>query len=625
MSGSFRLGLSHHMKKNKVLAVSMKSLLCLICLGSASAAFSQVRGPSTSNAIQRTVLSEEQSQGTLLLVMERLGTHVPKVVFRKLFSLEKKSEFVSLKNYYLDLPTTVSDANSFEATFNHNPLWNVTHFWTLADENDYSSWVSKEVTAGLLSGTGIAVDCADLAIVLRWVYSRNHGLPVANSLADTGELFGQWFSTAAWDLLPRDPDWKKDERFKAALHFALEGTYTHSLLNDLYPIQISQEWVTPGTTYLHLRGVSGHTQVLYRVAKGVGECQTLDNCLFSIYGNEPSSQGFYFAALHIFDDNTERTGAFMRVRWPRRDAEGHWTLVPKKEMPGYSTEQYDWDGAFEDALMSHLGYVNLTDVQKVVFEGKIVYGLVSERIPLTQMGYYLCSMIKCDPASSLYDAYSTPSHDERLRAHQKKFMSKLASVSPDDPEIVKFRKSMHRPFMQRTDVWFDDYIYNVNGILDGLTSDPTKSLFERWGLSEENLESRVATLAWAWLKVWSERASSVYYGSEHCGANWEKDGTRCPAGSDDYALYATKRIDEALRRGSSAVGPLFPLASPELQQLFLLWLSDSPPFNDTPKVCSWNSNFWCTAKDFFFNSHGVLDRMTFAPNDSLRKRYGLPN
>ena len=69
----------------------------------------------------------------------------------------------------------------------------------------------------------------------------------------------------AWDKLPQDADWKKDERFKAALRYLFDNTFTHTVVADLYPTFINPQYVRPGSMFMIIRTTSGHTQTLQKV------------------------------------------------------------------------------------------------------------------------------------------------------------------------------------------------------------------------------------------------------------------------------------------------------------------------------------------------------------------------
>jgi hypothetical protein len=227
-------------------------------------------GPAGAQGVQwkRHVLTEMRpGHRTLLLVIdEAVGRKfLPRVILRRSFAAEEGAELqATMKRIRTERSPALLDLIPTD-----NPLWPINHSWTEQDEADYSAWVKSVASEDFLVGGGVEVDCADYALALRWIYSHDHHLPAGDQLAATGQLFGSWQSTTAWDQLPTDSDWKKDERFKAALRHLLNATFTHSIFQDLYPVAIQPEFVNPGTIYLTLETESGHTRTIFSVGKNV--------------------------------------------------------------------------------------------------------------------------------------------------------------------------------------------------------------------------------------------------------------------------------------------------------------------------------------------------------------------
>jgi hypothetical protein len=264
-----------------------------------------------------------------------------RVVFRRLFAADESAELEQLKAYYSSSePEEFVQDSLTTLEISQGSIWPVTRFWTEQAERDYAQWLQSHVSANMLFGTGLRADCADFAIALRWIYAHDHGLPAGNQLIISGRLFGSWQSTTSWDQLPTNSDWKKDLRFKAALNYLFQNSYTHSIFRDLYPVKINPLWVSPGVIYLTLRAHGGHTRTLFNVESGKS-CNDLRECLTIIYGNQPASERGYIRNFIPYRLNPNQ-GGFLRFRWPEKNQNGDWVLRPATAMPGYSTEQYSW-------------------------------------------------------------------------------------------------------------------------------------------------------------------------------------------------------------------------------------------------------------------------------------------
>ena len=144
-------------------------------------------------------------------------------------------------------------ATALVSAVTNNPLWPLQKdHWDAGDEDVYAQWILDNATPDVLKGSELVFDCAETAMALRWIFSYQHGLPAAQTLSN-GTLFGSWQSTKAWDQLPHGSTWQTDARFKAGLKFLLQNAYTHTLINDLYPVEIDRDYVRAGTIYLLLR------------------------------------------------------------------------------------------------------------------------------------------------------------------------------------------------------------------------------------------------------------------------------------------------------------------------------------------------------------------------------------
>src|SRR5689334_22542224 len=94
-----------------------------------------------------------------------------------------------------------------EAAIESNAVWTSTRNWTLDDERAYGEWIAT-IPEDYLAGTGMLVDCADAAMLFRWIYAHDHALPAANTAG--GALVGNW--NGSWASKPKHEDWRQDQR-----------------------------------------------------------------------------------------------------------------------------------------------------------------------------------------------------------------------------------------------------------------------------------------------------------------------------------------------------------------------------------------------------------------------------
>ncbi len=301
------------------------------------------------------VLEPQENQSVLFLVVDEFlnkgQESLPQVIaHREIIPHANSAELhekIKFYSHFVDgqqfMDASLSARTISERPIPGKPLWvPVKNSWSAQDEADYSAWVSSTVTVDFVYGSSLSVDCADWAMLVRWVYARDHRLPMANSLAGSGQLFGHFSSNAEWDQLPSDPDWRKDQRFQAAMAYLLNSTFTHSLWHDLYPVVINRNYVRPGTIFLFLRPDNGHTQTIKSLDVNYDLCGNSD-CFVTYWSTEPASQDAVASIIRepdTFGGMGNVYSGFLGWRWPRVNAHGQWELTPATAMPGYSTMQY---------------------------------------------------------------------------------------------------------------------------------------------------------------------------------------------------------------------------------------------------------------------------------------------
>lgn len=135
-------------------------------------------------------------------------------------------------------------------------VWVAQNQWDQNWEKRYSEWVASSVTPQFFVQNNIATDCADAAISLRWIFARTNSLPAASTTSSSllSNLSSQW------DHLKTAPDWQSDERFRKALHAAINSTDTRTLFKDLYPIKLNSRSLVPGAVFINATSVSGHAE-----------------------------------------------------------------------------------------------------------------------------------------------------------------------------------------------------------------------------------------------------------------------------------------------------------------------------------------------------------------------------
>ena len=430
------------------------------------------------------------------------------------------------------------------------PLWVASREWTEADEDDYSAWVATSVDEHFLEGTSVNADCHGVAMAFRFVYARDHKLPVALTILPTLELFGHFSGRAEWDKLPEDPDWKKDQRFQAALNFVLGHAYTHTLWNDLFPVGIDSKHVRPGTIYLFLykTGNTGHTQTLKQLCNaGQPGCESASK-ISTLWGNEPASQIIFPSDLIRASDVPEGVAqwGFLSWRWPRF-RHGKWELTPANQMPGYSTVQWSpplppnkdpnaYEAKFWDWIFISIGLKPQSQMALLSEDLNQFFQALENRLQITERAQAFCYYKKCAAGSEDENSYSTQLRDSRLRAMSQDIIELATAIGLKSPElqnlIHQYEDFQNSHFGQSADNYARllefifsglspwDIATNKNGQLNSLSGDAHVSFAARWGLSSESKSAAALATAHLVMAAYSDRADLSFSALNDCFRNF---------------------------------------------------------------------------------------------------------
>lgn len=596
--------------------------LLLSIFGTSSSSFAEEihLTQKTSTSWIRHVLTEPRDEGARLLLVVDVPKNpklMQKVVYRRIFTENQLVQFEKQKKYFLSekKPSLkLEDIPLIEA-----PVWPLTKtFWTWEDEKKFSEWVGT-ISEEYLVGSGISVDCADFYVALRWIFSHDNGLPVGNTLSASGKLFGSWQSTTEWKNLDYNSDWRKDERFKIALRYILENSYTHSLLQDLYPVAINTEYLAPGGVHVFLHGNTGHTQPIVTLGPST-ECPDTKGCLLSVWANLPPSDYVRKSMLNLGEQVTDpKLGGFLRYRWPLLTEQG-WVLIEGIKLPGYSTEQYELPPMdvfnYRTWLYNRLGLA--TDAITIAkLKGFEMVQNLELRLSVTTLGHFICHMQICPVNSDLYEMYSTPTRDKRLLLLQQEYFELLKSIDTTDPAWEHYYDRIGRGVIiynivvGKTDWGLEarDIIHSQE-LMKAIISDPQVDFFKRWGVHELSNYFQAKNNLYLWYNAWMERMKLVQQAQSSCA----NSNTSCDSNLN------TKRLDGGLRELRAQ---LRKLSDSEIQTL----KDDMGDWELNNKLCYWNTDTYtptmCHLNDYIFSDHNMVEKMSSDPKASFESRMGF--
>lgn len=582
------------------------------------------------NDWQRWIVIEKQKEQTIVLVVEapeRISQQrfiTQTIVSRRIFKSYQINKIQEMVDHYVSLKDIENRSLRYYQEKEiqpqnkaPNPLWvPVKNSWSLDDELRYAEWYKANASPTATKGAGLEFDCADYGLLPRWIYAHDHKLPIANTLAGSGKLFGHFSESKYWSGLPTDSDWKKDERFKAAMRFLFASTYTRSIFNDLYPVQINRDFVTSGAVILILRpDNTGHTQVIYNIGM---QAYCSAECITVLFGNEPSRDYAYLTQATI-SNHTEKSGGFMRWRWPILQ-NGKWQLVSKTNMPGYSLDQYQHQELSFDDYQAYISDSLGIKVPPYIRVRSLAQSLTYDlefRMTTTALGVLFCHYQYCDPFGKIYEEFSTPNRDARFREKRNQLLRlwNLLTLSEQFSIQSEFNVPLFLNVVGLPSV--SDYIFNVQSISDRMSSDPGVSFSKRWGIGNTDKLDLTMLEFNMFYRGWNFRQSQVAAAQDKCFPNGENI---CDPNSEDVKRLSTSSLDLSLRTSFSVLKNLYS----QLRYFEADQVNQVTRYAFFAEGCIENPDSTCSAYDYVFSGKDYIDQMSSDPTDTYLRRMGLP-
>jgi hypothetical protein len=366
----------------------------------------------------------------------------------------------------------------FSQTLNESPdqVWEVgDRRWTVDEEHRFEKWVDETITEDFFIRYRIPADCADAVYAIRWIYARIAHLPAAATTTD-GKLIGHW--STDWKHLPTDPEWHRDERFRACLLYVLQKTWTGTLPLDTYPVRVSADSIRPGTLFLVRESHAGIIGHVFLDGSQAHPLQTWESAL--PVRVQKLSLGYFFSAR---PESKARSG-LVKFRWPVSE-NGEWKYLPAEEHPFYSEEQYapgfcDGYADFVEAVAKRIDSTHYAPAEKMAKVMETVTRFLRERVPIILTGYQQCRNGGCPEASELWEIYSTSGRDGMIISLMD-HLSQIIESNHLDREMVKGmmeaipisiaeNRSVNLYHVYQNHLWFSPH--------------PEDSIEARWGLKK---------------------------------------------------------------------------------------------------------------------------------------------
>jgi hypothetical protein len=388
-----------------------------------------------------------------------------------------------MKRFFLILAVLVAISLS---TVSRAEVWRAASEWTIEEESRFGAWISEYVDEDFFLNHRIPIDCADVSYGLRWIYARIRRLP-ASATTTSGEFIGNWSSN--WDHLPSHSRWDKDPRFRTALLAVLSLTRTETIPYDTYPIQVTPEFVTPGTLFL---STEAHTGVVGRVILDGSTIHPLQTWEASL---PVKRQKLKMRDFLMHNPNAANQSGLIKFRWLEK-VDGGFRYLSRKDQPAYSAEQYGPEffsqaPVYVDAVAKRID--PKTHDPQIKAEQVIDYivKMLDERIQIVLRGYGYCSENPCAEGSDMWETYSTPIRDRKIRLLFWYLDNLFRQNGLDSGGFLAKMKTTRFDIGNGKTI---DLLHIYNN-RDWFSYDPDTSIEMRWGLEKcKMIDLRLGTL-----------------------------------------------------------------------------------------------------------------------------------
>ena len=367
----------------------------------------------------------------------------------------------------------------------NSQIWPTIRDWSPLWEDAYAAWLGREITSDFFIRHNIPVDCADAGIGMRWIFSRIYGLPVANTLADTNTIFGNFSMRSAWAKYPTSQNWYTDKLFLTALNYIMDLTSTRTILKyDGLPVRVSREGLNAGSFIIQYINNSGHLRTITE--------NNFDNPNeLPVYLKSATSPREIRALFRepLVDQAWPIQGIreIMAFRWPIKK-DGRWTLMPRTSDYRYSLESYDRN--LQNRYSTFMQFVLERTNPSFNPSGLIITGItdvksyLNVRIAIVRDGYNYCRSHGCPLNSRSYDDWSTPSRDRNMKGKFIEMENLMGMFVEMNPDILE----QWADELQNTWVNIEGRDINLKMIrrlfVNGLvSSNPNDSIEKRWGFN----------------------------------------------------------------------------------------------------------------------------------------------
>lgn len=449
--------------------ISRSFLVCFITLFFAHQLYANDLWVKTSGDIRHYITLDTDDGIVVKQYSQEKGDYQDLIVSQSFKSVKDAKSFIKEKypQYKFTKKLVNWPVNTSVSDKKNSNLWVASNQWNDNWEREYARWLQSEITSDFFMKYNIPTDCADALIGYRWIFARTYSLPVANTVSDTGSLFGQFSMRRQWENLPTSANWYDDQLFLAALNYVMDMTSTRTIMQiDGFPVAINRKGLQAGTFIVSQTNGSGHMRTI--TENYFDDPAQLP--LFTHSSTAPREvRPLYREAFVDQAWPIRGTREILAFRWPVV-SRNSWTLTPKQNDPRYSTEQFD--SSLENKYYSFIQFVISRvkpnyDPFSLVDTGTIdIVNYTNMRVKIVRDGYEYCRSHNCNPGTQGYEDWSTPNRDS-------KYVIKFAEIE----DLVKAFDPMYPGLLQHWQEALDGTVLDIEGY--SLSLSRLRSIFEK--------------------------------------------------------------------------------------------------------------------------------------------------
>lgn len=362
-------------------------------------------------------------------------------------------------------------------------IWSAKNQWSEEWELKFAEWIEQSVRPNFYQLYNIETDCADAVVGLRWIFARINSLPAANSINDSGDLFGNFSMPRKWRKIPKAKLWHEDELFMKALKYIMDVSYTRSIIDDGYPVRIDRIGLIAGDYIVtRFRGL-GHAKVISETHFD----ELTEMPIYTLASTLPIKVRELVREAFVDPEWSKHIGKeILAFRWPIIK-NGEWVLKASETHSRYSREQYD--DKLKEKFPAFISFIlsrvkeTYDPIRLLELGTQEISKYIKQRMSIVTSGYSACGARKCSIDQIDYKNWSTTSRDEviiKKFTELDRLVKEFEVISPGLYEIWVQKLKTSKMIIEGESV----NLATIRFLFEsGYTSaDPNVLPKERWGL-----------------------------------------------------------------------------------------------------------------------------------------------